>query len=162
MSLESQPQPQYAIRIAKLQDISTIDKINRQCMPENYDFGFFYRIFMMAPSFQFVVYDTNTSTIVGYAMTCKVDLISSMIHIDRKFKEHSLLISIAVLPEFRQQGLGRLLMEAIVEKNKKLVLQVRKSNTAAVEMYKKYGLVVATTLPKYYKDQEDAYCMTKD
>ncbi|PKN01413.1 MAG: ribosomal-protein-alanine N-acetyltransferase [Elusimicrobia bacterium HGW-Elusimicrobia-1] len=76
------------------------------------------------------------------------------------------VIDIAVRPEYRRRGLGRRLMDFLVEKSaeagaKKIFLEVRPSNSGAISLYKEAGFVDAGRRVKYYKD-EDALIMTRD
>ncbi len=74
------------------------------------------------------------------------------------------VISIAVLPQHQRRGVGRALvqeaMEAMIRyKAKECFLEVRASNTAAVNLYQKFGFEIIRTLNGYYADGEDAYLM---
>lgn len=79
--------------------------------------------------------------------------------------DESHIIDIAVHPEFRRRGIGKKLMEFLIEKSsaagaKKIFLEVRPSNTPAIALYKKMGFVESGMRTKYYKD-EDALIMSK-
>ena len=73
---------------------------------------------------------------------------------------------IAVLPEFRRQGLGdRLLthlLEALNQQGvREIHLEVRRSSQAAQKLYKKHGFVVTGVRKNYYsKQREDALVMS--
>lgn len=74
--------------------------------------------------------------------------------------------SLAVLPNFRRQGLARTLMEQFeytvrLKSVDSVGLHVRKSNTAARGLYENAGYTVSLAIPKYYEDGEDAYYMRK-
>jgi ribosomal protein S18 acetylase RimI-like enzyme len=97
--------------------------------------------------------------------------------------------SLAVLPEFRRRGLADALLEqfhahlvhphqqhrspaldssvgrSMVPLRRTPVsatgLHVRRSNVAAVRLYKKWGYTPAVCIPAYYEDGEDAYYMSK-
>lgn len=75
--------------------------------------------------------------------------------------------NIAVAPDLRQKGVGSRLLEYILklagETHKRLlVLEVRPSNTAACNLYKKFGFQVAGRRKYYYhKPIEDALIMIK-
>ncbi len=75
--------------------------------------------------------------------------------------------NIAVAPDFHQRGIGTRLLEhslAIARDNQKrlVVLEVRPSNTAACNLYKKYGFKVAGKRKYYYrKPTEDALIMIR-
>lgn len=76
------------------------------------------------------------------------------------------VISIAVLPEHQREGIGTALMEKAMEgmqfyKAKECYLEVRVSNTPAVNLYKKLGFNEARVMHSYYADGEDAYMMSR-
>lgn len=74
--------------------------------------------------------------------------------------------SIAVREKYRRQGVGELLLSALIELATKLkahtvTLEVRVSNTIAQNLYSKYGFVCVGTRRGYYTDnREDATLMT--
>jgi ribosomal-protein-alanine N-acetyltransferase len=74
--------------------------------------------------------------------------------------------TIAVHPDWRGQGLGELLLVAMLERAMELkaaqcTLEVRVSNEVAQNLYKKYGFAYAGIRRHYYRDNsEDAYIMT--
>lgn len=78
------------------------------------------------------------------------------------------ITNIAVLPDYRQRGVGSALMEALIKRASQLkltllTLEVRKSNFAAQGLYKKYGFAVLGERKRYYSDNgEDALIMTKE
>lgn len=68
------------------------------------------------------------------------------------------ITTIGVSPPYRQQGIASGLLKA-VELDlhmDRIRLSVRKSNTAAILMYKKYGYGQVGEWPAYYEDREDA------
>lgn len=76
--------------------------------------------------------------------------------------------TIAAHPELRGQGFGEIVLAGMVRRALTLnagyiVLEVRVSNVAAQNLYKKYGFVVADLKPRYYHNNgEDAYDMRLD
>lgn len=76
------------------------------------------------------------------------------------------IISIAVRETLRKAGIGELMIIGAVESNQlignnELTLEVRVSNEAAQNLYKKFGFKVVGRRKKYYSDnREDAYIMT--
>jgi ribosomal-protein-alanine N-acetyltransferase len=76
------------------------------------------------------------------------------------------LMNIAVHPETRKRGLGRLLMEKLIqtgaeENVQKVWLEVRPSNKAARALYSGMGFIEAGLRQRYYTDTgEDAIVMT--
>jgi len=77
------------------------------------------------------------------------------------------VISICVDPQHRRKGIGRRLMQevekALIELFgvKSIRLEVRVSNTAAINLYKSLGYRIVKKLQNYYPDGEDAYVMYK-
>ena len=74
--------------------------------------------------------------------------------------------AVAVSPEYRRQGIGEKLLLALLEKAKGLALsfvtlEVRESNRAARELYKKHGFADVGKRKNYYdQPREDAILMT--
>jgi len=68
------------------------------------------------------------------------------------------ITTIGVSPAYRQQGIASDLLKAIELELRmdRIHLSVRKSNTPAIQMYKKYGYVQVGQWPGYYEDREDA------
>ena len=77
------------------------------------------------------------------------------------------ITNVAVLPEYRRQGIGCMLIAEMIKTAVKLrldllTLEVRKSNIAAQGLYKKYGFDIIGERKRYYSDNgEDAWIMTK-
>lgn len=73
--------------------------------------------------------------------------------------------TIAVKKESRRQGAAQLLINEAAKKLSErcefLTLEVRKSNTAAISLYKKLGFEIVGERPRFYRDpDEDALLMT--
>ncbi len=77
------------------------------------------------------------------------------------------ITNIAVHPEFRNTGIGSLLMEHMIQTAKSegitsMTLEVRKGNSAAIRLYEKYNFSVQGLRKGYYADnREDALIMWK-
>lgn len=90
--------------------------------------------------------------IVGYAV---VWYVSRELHIN----------NIAIVPDFRRQGLAGRLLQHIFDKFndwQTAFLEVRCSNTAAIRLYKKHGFKEAVIRQGYYSDGEDAIVMIRE
>ncbi len=78
------------------------------------------------------------------------------------------LSNIAVDPLFRRRGIGKFLLEKIIESVKKmgarfLTLEVRVSNTNAISLYTKMNFKVVGIRKNYYTNPvEDAFIMIKN
>lgn len=88
----------------------------------------------------------------------------------------AIIMSFAILPEYRNKGYGTKLLTALFNHLKhghnnspgailqtkpiwKTTLQVRVGNVTAQKLYKQFGFTVTYTIKKYYSDGEDAYQM---
>jgi ribosomal-protein-alanine N-acetyltransferase len=134
--------------------------INMLTLPEHYSDYFFESILSELPE-SFIVAELY-SKVVGYIM-CKIEFgFSNFRKLGFVKKGH--VVSVAVLNEHRNQGLGNALMVegingVISRKTDEIYLEVRVSNTAAVRMYERLGFQIKSRLRTYYRDGEDAYLM---
>lgn len=74
------------------------------------------------------------------------------------------VISLAVRPSWRRRGIGKLLLTSLLryfgEHNvSRVYLEVRRSNSAAVSLYRRCGFKEAGVVTNYYPDGEDAIVM---
>jgi [ribosomal protein S18]-alanine N-acetyltransferase len=82
--------------------------------------------------------------------------------------EDAHVTTIAVDPAHRGKGVGELLLNALIDHayelgGRQITLEVRVSNTAAQQLYVKYGFQPAGKRPRYYTDNgEDALIMWTD
>lgn len=78
------------------------------------------------------------------------------------------ITNIAVHPRFRGRGVGKKVVEGLIEEGHKIniyrmTLEVRRSNLTAQALYKKLGFIPCGIRPGYYEDNgEDALIMWKD
>lgn len=78
------------------------------------------------------------------------------------------ITNIAIHPDYRRKGYGNKIVEGLIsiarkEGVKKLTLEVRRSNIAAQNLYKKYGFMPYGVRPRYYQDNnEDAIIMWRE
>lgn len=77
------------------------------------------------------------------------------------------MMNIAVHPDHRRKGIGRLLVERLCDELRgrdiaALLLEVRASNEPAKVMYENLGFAVVGVRPNYYRNpKEDAFIMRK-
>jgi len=102
---------------------------------------------------------TTAQVIIGYGLV-------SFDRDDETDEAH--LDSIALLPEYRRRGLGRVLLSRLISKSVQagagcLTLHVRRTNKRAISMYKKSGFVITDLVKDYYEAPggkwEDAFLM---
>ncbi|MEA3492960.1 MAG: ribosomal protein S18-alanine N-acetyltransferase [Candidatus Margulisiibacteriota bacterium] len=73
------------------------------------------------------------------------------------------VVNMAVHPDERRMGIGEKLIETILDPKAACFLEVRVSNTAAQNLYEKYGFQKVGRRKNYYADNgEDALIMRKD
>lgn len=73
------------------------------------------------------------------------------------------IINMAVHPDERRMGIGKKLIEKILDPNVVFYLEVRVSNIVAQKLYEKYGFNKVGKRKNYYADNgEDALIMRKD
>ena len=87
----------------------------------------------------------------GYAFYDKDDLVG---FVNTEDKDGDIWVqALEIMPNYRQQGYGKDLLDIAVKELKANYLSVSKKNTIAFEMYKKYGF-------KVYKETESMYFMS--
>lgn len=77
------------------------------------------------------------------------------------------IVNVAVLPEYRRQGVGSTLVRHVLQEAKRqgiqvLSLEVRSSNRAAFDLYAKFGFQQTAVRKQYYENGEDALLMVCD
>ena len=145
-----------------VEDLESVTRINEACLPENYTDVFFIDLYRRYPE-TFVVAEENGHAI-GYIM-CRIEVGLSSLGLAGLMKKGH-VVSIAVLPEHRRKGVAEALMAAAMEgmrqyKAKQCYLEVRVTNEAAVDLYRKLGFEISRTVRGYYADGEDAYVMSR-
>ncbi len=147
------------LRPFKPPDLDQVMHINRVCLPENYPSSFFLNLHQHFPE-TFIIVEKRKE-ILGYVM-CRVE--TGLFGPVRMKRGH--VVSIAALPKYQRQGIGYALMKEAMQAMrrygaKECYLEVRATNTPAVEFYKKMGFEITQTFPRYYADGEDAHVLTK-
>ena len=143
------------------QDLSAVIEINRVCLPENYSPYFFMEVFKSCPE-AFIVAESSMK-VVGYIM-CRVEFgFSDTRRFRMARKGH--IVSVAVLPDSRRQGIGRELVQAALKAlasngSEECFLEVRTANEEAVKLYRQLSFDIVRTISHYYHDGADAYLMS--
>jgi [ribosomal protein S18]-alanine N-acetyltransferase len=150
----------YVIRRCEVTDLQAVIEINITALPEHYSDYFFESILRELPE-AFIIAELNDK-IVGYIM-CKIEFgFSNFRKLGFVKKGH--VVSVAVLEEHRGKSLGKALMfeginGVMYRKADEIYLEVRVSNTSAINMYQKLHFEIKSRLRSYYRDGEDAYLM---
>ena len=153
----------FIIRKFTPADLDKVVWINRTNLPENYPPSFFLMHYYEYPE-AFLVAELD-GEVVGYIM-CRVEYGLSNLRPGLAKKGH--IISIAVVPKARRKGIGKALMLKAMEALKKVYgvdeyyLEVRVSNTPAINLYTKLGFRKIRLLKGYYLDGEDGWLMARE
>ncbi len=158
-------QDAIVVRRASRRDLPEVVSINRRCLPENYPEWYFEEHLQKWGKAFYVAEDTRVQRIVGYVMT-RVEY--GVGFVVKGFIRRGHVISLAVLPEYRRRGIATRLMEAALRSlrdeygAREVYLEVRVSNTPAINLYRKLGFRIIHVIPRYYADGEDAYLMARE
>lgn len=134
------------IDLLKENEISAISEIEHECFSHPWSEQSIRDSFKNHDAHFFVARENEK--IIGY--------ISSEIILDEGY-----IMNIAVKPEFQGRGVGKALVRYMVDNYKNVLkfitLEVRKSNIAAISLYKKLGFEHVGTRKGYYRNPtEDA------
>ncbi|WVQ69719.1 uncharacterized protein L199_007939 [Kwoniella botswanensis] len=147
------------IRQATIDDLIGMQNANLLNLPENYTFKYYLYHALTWPELSYVAVDPR-GRIVGYILAKMEDEPSP------NTEPSGHVTSISVLRPYRRLGLANKLMkqaqEAMVAhyKASHITLHVRKSNRAAISLYRDtLGFEVHAMEKGYYADGEDAYGM---
>ena len=155
-------QRNYTLRQFTPADLDGVVNINRICLPENYASYFFMDIFNTLPE-TFIIAEAQ-GLVVGYIM-CRMEHGFSDVR-RLRFAKKGHIISVAVMPNYRNQCIASSLVEQALSGLSALdadecYLEVRINNDPAINLYKKMGFEITRTISRYYYDGSDAYVMTK-
>jgi [ribosomal protein S18]-alanine N-acetyltransferase len=108
------------------------------------------------PTTRYMSVAESGNKIVGY---CGVFLPAPGVEAD--------ILTVAVLPDFRRQGIAREFMRQIEQWSKErgasaMMLEVEQSNNAAIELYTSLGYMKISVRMDYYGPDQDAFVMRKD
>jgi [ribosomal protein S18]-alanine N-acetyltransferase len=108
------------------------------------------------PTTRYMSVAESGNKIVGY---CGVFLPAPGVEAD--------ILTVAVLPDFRRQGIAREFMRQIEQWSKErgasaMMLEVEQSNSSAIELYTSLGYMKISVRMDYYGPDQDAFVMRKD
>ncbi len=154
---------EYRIRKFTETDLDNVVAINRACLPENYSPIFFLELYRSFPD-TFVVGEFE-GKIVGYVMSRIEFGFSELSRF--KFARKGHIVSVAVMPEHRYKGIAIAMLLQVLRimsarhKCNETYLEVRISNQAAINLYKRLEYHIAKKISRYYYDGEDAIVMCR-
>jgi ribosomal-protein-alanine N-acetyltransferase len=111
----------------------------------------------------YLLFEANSE---GWVATLNDAILGYYILLFRKNSCIARLYSIAVAPEYRGKGVGSAMLQHAENRArkkgcKKMHLEVKDTNTAALNMYIKHGYTIIDFLQDYYREGMPAYRMEK-
>ena len=108
------------------------------------------------PTTRYMSIAESGNTIIGY---CGVFLPAAGVEAD--------VLTVAVLPEYRRQGIAKEFMRQIEQWSKErgasaMMLEVEHTNESAIALYKNLGYMKISVRMDYYGPGKDAFVMRKD
>lgn len=146
----------FRIRRYRPSDLETLILVERASFGRDaYDRKLFAEYARVCGGF-FLVAESLAKRFAGYSISC----------ICGGRPKVANLISIAVAPEARRNGVASLLLLSTIRRLKfrgieRLTLLVRQSNRGALEFYKRHGFEVVRRAPGYYENGEDGWLMRR-
>lgn len=145
--------PPVRYRLFEEDDLYRVLQLANDALDEDYDGGLFLHFARLYPE-GFLVAEAGNE-IVGFVLGT----------IQRAYEAR--ILALAVEEDYRRRGIGTRLTEQFVENFrgygvKRITLEVRMSNEAAIEMYRDLGFEPRGILEAYYGDDEDAYVMVRN
>lgn len=137
------------IRECRQEDLDRVFEIENMSFNESYGMLMFQKLLDIGAGFLVCEYD---NLVIGYVL----------FWIKNEGQGH--IISIAIDPNYRRLGAATLLLARAITgfkvANQEVVtLEVRESNTTAIEFYKKFNFIIDRVVPGYYNDKEAAIVM---
>lgn len=138
------------IRLMTEKDLPQVISLQHQLFKQQFNF----EDYVQDKMFHYGIVIEETDQVVGY-------LVGQIIF------EMSDLYYVAVHPNYRSRGYGKLLVDQFIHDAYKndgdtMSLEVRMSNQAAISLYEKCGFIPVGTRARYYADGEDALLMTRN
>ena len=144
----------YELSVVEETDIGTMARIHALSFDDAWTGAMIRRILSMPGAFGIVARDSRKWTVAGFALL-------------RQAADECEVLSLAVSPDLRGDGVGRFLFDGAMEQAsvagaKKLFLEVAEDNDVARRLYASRGLVPVGRRPDYYtrKDGTTAAAVT--
>ena len=126
-----------------MEDCERVAMIDHACFQEAWSVAMFEDT-LRFPTYHYIVAVSEKEGIVGFAgIVISVDTADVM--------------NIGVLPEYRKQGIGNMLMKKLenlakISKCESIMLEVRESNQAAISLYQKNDFTSIAIRKNYYSN----------
>ncbi|HUF04704.1 MAG TPA: ribosomal protein S18-alanine N-acetyltransferase [Aridibacter sp.] len=149
------PLTEYSIRPMTEEHLREVMLLNLRCFRRGENYTKY--------TFKYLLSEPN---ILSYRAVTRDDSMVGFIFVIAMNETIAHITTIGVAPEHRKRGIAGMLLEHAEKSlaNKgfdSIVLEVRVSNEAALDLYSGAGYVVMQRLSKYYNNGEDAFLMSK-
>ncbi len=151
----SNPASSYSVRKAVAEDLGAIIEIEKRVQVAPWDEAHFRAELDKAYSTTLVMTDDETdSVITGYSVFWIL-------------YDETQILNLAVDLPYRGLGIARELIRKVVslglkKETQRVILEVRKSNQAAIQLYQSMKFTISQVRKGFYSDGEDAYTMVLD
>lgn len=140
------------IREGTVGDLAAVAEIEKRCFPDPWAESMLRESFVN-PAHEVLVACSEGRRVVGYCLSMHTG-------------EDMELLSLAVHPRLRRQGIGTTLLGELMSRagsccTGKLFLDVRRGNRAAIRLYATLGFARCSVRRRYYSDGEDAVVMCR-
>jgi ribosomal-protein-alanine N-acetyltransferase len=145
----------FRIRNFKASDLPAVLKIAQFCFTEGYSASQFMQLYEAYPDYFIVVENVKdgNKAVIGFII-CVIPA-----------PTQARILLLAVNQSYRRKGVGSALLTALLQRLNvnitKITLEVKTGNLEAIQMYVGFGFNVTSLLPRYYKDNQNAYVMEK-
>lgn len=138
------------IRPLGYSDLPQVISVERRAFATPWSLAMFVLELSKPSSLCLAAVDRDTGRLVGYLVLSRYDTVWH-------------LMNVAVEPARQHQGIGRALLEEMIDRTgaeEQYTLEVRTSNTPAIRLYESLGFRSAGKRARYYRDTgEDAVIM---
>ncbi|MHA1376886.1 MAG: GNAT family N-acetyltransferase [Candidatus Helarchaeota archaeon] len=138
-------------------DYTEVEKVNTATL--RVSFSYLYNIYYRKhPDLFLVAVDKESDKIIGFIL---VDINGGEMR-----KNSALVYGIGVLPDYRRQGIGKMLIYEIIKrlekypKIKELYLHVQQTNEGGLKFYTYLGFKFVKTITNFYSWGENAHQMS--
>ncbi len=145
------PGSQFIIEPASWRDLNALRRLEKECFP------------LDAWPLWDIAGVLTLPHVVRLKATVDGEMVGFVAGDERPSEYVAWIATIGVLPEYRNRGIGRALLQACEAQLKveRVRLNVRKQNWEAIGLYTNAGYRQVGTWPRYYSDGEDAVIMEK-
>ena len=127
-------------------DIGPLARLHARCFFDAWGVSMLRQVMAMPGAFGLVARWGGHGAMIGFALS-------------RVVADECELLSLGVSPEHRDRGVGRILLEATIDRCRamgaqRFFLEVAEDNEPAIRLYHSFGLVPVGRRPEYYENAD--------